>query len=263
MRGSGMSTSDGRAKFYLISLSSAAHHYLIRCRTMRPGLSSCFELYIPLLCPPCIPSSQPPLRAPPRPSFPAPPTACTFPAVAAAMSPSFDEKNASSDRESVPEDGVRKFDPRIAEELQAEEDAHVGVKAVEAAEKVYGKYSKWFLFIGCVSGSLHLNPRPPRSLYPSDACCRCSESRSRATSIPLMARRRTITSLTLPPTLTSTPSFPQSRSPSPLSVRASYATSLYTPVDLVYAHIVACGKPVIAKFADVRSRSQAYIVVRE
>ena len=30
------------------------------------------------------------------------------------------------------------------------EEAHIGVKAVEAAEKVYGRYSKWFLFIGCV-----------------------------------------------------------------------------------------------------------------
>ena len=163
----------------------------------------------------------------------------------------------------LPEDAIPKLDKGYVQEVEAEQDAHVGVKAVEAAEKVYGKYSKWFLFVGYVSGSLHLNPRPPRSLYPSDACCRCSESRSQATSIPLMARRRTITSLTPPPTLTSTPSFPPSRSPSPLSVRASYATSLYTPVDLVYAHIVACGKPVIAKFADVRSRSQAYIVVRE
>lgn len=30
------------------------------------------------------------------------------------------------------------------------DDAQAGVKVVEAAEKVYGKYSKWFLFIGYV-----------------------------------------------------------------------------------------------------------------
>lgn len=29
-------------------------------------------------------------------------------------------------------------------------DAHVGVKRVQAAEKVYGKYSKWILFISYV-----------------------------------------------------------------------------------------------------------------
>ena len=45
------------------------------------------------------------------------------------------------------------LDPEIAEELEAEEDAHGGVRTVEAAEQVFGKYSKWFLFIGCVSSS--------------------------------------------------------------------------------------------------------------
>lgn len=30
------------------------------------------------------------------------------------------------------------------------DEAQVGVKVVEAAEKVYGRYSKWFLFIGYV-----------------------------------------------------------------------------------------------------------------
>ena len=42
------------------------------------------------------------------------------------------------------------LDPEIAEELEAEEDAHGGVRTVEAAEQVFGKYSKWFLFIGYV-----------------------------------------------------------------------------------------------------------------
>lgn len=36
------------------------------------------------------------------------------------------------------------------DDLQLEQDASVGVKTVEAAEKVYGKHSKWFLFIGSV-----------------------------------------------------------------------------------------------------------------
>ena len=44
----------------------------------------------------------------------------------------------------------RVIDPRTAQEIEEEKDAHVGVKTVEAAEKVYGRYSKWFLFIGYV-----------------------------------------------------------------------------------------------------------------
>ena len=53
--------------------------------------------------------------------------------------------------DSLPEAAIPKLDKEIELELQAEEDAHFGVKAVEAAEKVYGRYSKWFLFIGYVS----------------------------------------------------------------------------------------------------------------
>lgn len=34
--------------------------------------------------------------------------------------------------------------------LAAEQDAHAGVKKVEAAQRVYGRYSRWCLFIGCV-----------------------------------------------------------------------------------------------------------------
>ena len=51
----------------------------------------------------------------------------------------------------VTEDAVPKIDPHLVEVIEAEVDAHVGVKKVEAAEKVYGRYSKWFLFIGYVS----------------------------------------------------------------------------------------------------------------
>ena len=49
------------------------------------------------------------------------------------------------------QDVVVALDPKTAREVQEEQDAHVGVKTVEAAEKVYGKYSKWFLFIGYAS----------------------------------------------------------------------------------------------------------------
>ena len=42
------------------------------------------------------------------------------------------------------------LDPRTHEEIQREIDAHVGVARVEAAEKVYGKYSKWDLFSSSV-----------------------------------------------------------------------------------------------------------------
>ncbi|KAM5541824.1 hypothetical protein V8D89_004553 [Ganoderma adspersum] len=48
----------------------------------------------------------------------------------------------------LPEDVIPRLDEQSFKELQAEQDAHIGVKAVEAAEKVYGRYSKWFLFIG-------------------------------------------------------------------------------------------------------------------
>ena len=76
--------------------------------------------------------------------------------------------NSGLIHDDVPEDAIPKLDQEIIEVLQAEEDAHLGVKAVEAAEKVYGRYSKWFLFIGSVLVPLlpidvdHLDsPRPP------------------------------------------------------------------------------------------------------
>nr|VWP00768.1 C3H1-type domain-containing protein [Ganoderma boninense] len=56
-------------------------------------------------------------------------------------------------RTSLPEDANPKLDEQTVKELQAEQDAHLGVKAVEAAEKVYGRYSKWLLFIGLALAS--------------------------------------------------------------------------------------------------------------
>ena len=43
------------------------------------------------------------------------------------------------------------LDPETDSRIGDEQDAQLGVKTVEAAEKVYGRYSKWFLFIGYVS----------------------------------------------------------------------------------------------------------------
>lgn len=37
--------------------------------------------------------------------------------------------------------------PNAMEDIKSS-DAHHGVRAVEAAEKVYGRFSKWLLFIG-------------------------------------------------------------------------------------------------------------------
>ena len=45
-------------------------------------------------------------------------------------------------------DAAPKLDVDIQEKLRAEEDAHLGVKAAEASEKVYGRYVKWLLYTG-------------------------------------------------------------------------------------------------------------------
>lgn len=47
--------------------------------------------------------------------------------------------------------GAGPLDARTQAELLREADAHVGVKKVEAATRVYGPYSKWILFISCVA----------------------------------------------------------------------------------------------------------------
>ncbi|KAH8109673.1 drug:h+ antiporter [Phellopilus nigrolimitatus] len=44
-------------------------------------------------------------------------------------------------------DGLPVLDARTQDEVAQEVDAHVGVKRVEAAEKVHGRYSKWTLFV--------------------------------------------------------------------------------------------------------------------
>ncbi|EMD31052.1 hypothetical protein CERSUDRAFT_163556 [Gelatoporia subvermispora B] len=65
---------------------------------------------------------------------------------------SLSHKDEASLDERNPEERPR-LAASLVEELEAEQDAHVGVKKVEAAEKVYGRYSKWFLFIGLALAS--------------------------------------------------------------------------------------------------------------
>ena len=60
------------------------------------------------------------------------------------------EKRAPPDLRALPEDAIPKIDPSLAQKIQEEEDAHLGVKTVEAAERVYGRYTKWLLFVGLV-----------------------------------------------------------------------------------------------------------------
>ncbi|KAF9229770.1 MFS general substrate transporter [Gyrodon lividus] len=93
----------------------------------------------------------------------------------------------------------------------AERDAHLGVKKVEAALRVYGRYSRWCLFIGLALASY---------IYSLDA--------------------------------------------STTSVYLTFATSsfgehsLISSITVAQSLIVAVGKPVIAKVADVSSRGTAY-----
>ena len=60
----------------------------------------------------------------------------------------------SSSFTGTPEDVI--LDAKTAQEIEEEQDAHLGVKTVEAAEKVYGRYSKWWLFAGYVACPLLL-----------------------------------------------------------------------------------------------------------
>ncbi|KAI1784015.1 MFS general substrate transporter [Ganoderma leucocontextum] len=109
---------------------------------------------------------------------------------------------------------VSTLSPDVAEEIEAEEDAHGGVAAVEAAEQVFGQYSKWFLFLGIGLASY---------VYSLD---------NQTTS-------------------------------NYLAFATSYfgAHSLISSIQVVQSILVAVGKPIIAKVADVTSRATAYLVV--
>jgi MFS family permease len=102
-------------------------------------------------------------------------------------------------------------EPRVP---AAEQDAHAGVKKVEAAQRVYGRYSRWCLFIGIGLASY---------IYSLDAST-------------------TYAYLTF-----ATSFFGQH--------------SLISSITVAQSLIVAVGKPVIAKVADVSSRGTAYVGV--
>lgn len=111
-----------------------------------------------------------------------------------------DEKYASS------EEG-----PHSHEAQSTQVEAHEGVQKIEAIHKVFGKYSKWALFISIALASY---------IYSLDGTT-------------------TWTYLAF-----ATSSFGRH--------------SLISTIQVAQAVIVACGKPVVAKIADVTSRSFAY-----
>lgn len=102
-------------------------------------------------------------------------------------------------------------EPRIP---AVEQDAHAGVKKVEAAQRVYGRYSRWCLFIGIGLASY---------IYSLDA----------------------------------------STTYAYLTFATSFfgKHSLISSITVAQSLIVAVGKPVIAKVADVSSRGTAYVGV--
>lgn len=53
----------------------------------------------------------------------------------------------ASSNEDISEKGLPVLN---ATHVEADTEAHLGVKTVEASEQVYGKYLKWFLYISCV-----------------------------------------------------------------------------------------------------------------
>ncbi|KAI0367328.1 drug:h+ antiporter [Pilatotrama ljubarskyi] len=124
------------------------------------------------------------------------------------------EKSASPALDALPEDAIPKIDPHLAQKIQEEEDAHLGVKTVEAAERVYGRYSKWFLFLGIGLASY---------IYSLDG----------QTTYNYLA----------------------------FATSAFDKHGLISTIQVAQSIIIACGKPVIAKVADVSSRGTSYIVV--
>ncbi|TFK47474.1 MFS general substrate transporter [Heliocybe sulcata] len=103
---------------------------------------------------------------------------------------------------------------RGGEEEEEEEDGTNGVKTVEAAEQVYGRYSRWCLFLGLASAAY---------IYSLDGC-------------------------TTPYYLTfATSTFGEH--------------SLISAIQVSQSIIIAVGKPVIAKIADISSRGVAYLIV--
>ncbi|CDO70201.1 hypothetical protein BN946_scf184942.g1 [Trametes cinnabarina] len=131
------------------------------------------------------------------------------------MPPQFDEKKPSSlSDDGALEAAIPRLDFATKVEIEAEEDAHIGVKTVEAAEKVYGRYSKWCLFIGIALASY---------IYSLDG----------QTTYSYLA----------------------------FATSAFDKHGLISTIQVAQSIIIACGKPVIAKVADVSSRGTSYLVV--
>lgn len=123
------------------------------------------------------------------------------------------EPNSHGGEEEVPSHSSEVDDDTVSA-VVLEEEAHVGVKKVEAALQVYGRYSRWVLFASLALASF---------VYSLDA--------------------------------------------STTSAYLTFATSsfgehsLIGAITVVQSLIVAVGKPVIAKIADVSSRGTAYVTV--
>ncbi|KAL5493064.1 hypothetical protein ACEPAI_4512 [Sanghuangporus weigelae] len=126
-------------------------------------------------------------------------------------------ENEKKDRELDSERGVAPDLPVLDSVIKRELDAHVGVKRVEAAERVWGKYSKWILFISTVSLGL---------------ACYIYSLDGQTTSYYLA-----------------------------FAASSFGRHSLISSVQVAQSVIIAVGKPVIAKIADVTSRAYAYLGV--
>ncbi|KAG2131593.1 major facilitator superfamily domain-containing protein [Suillus bovinus] len=120
-----------------------------------------------------------------------------------------DRNDCSSDA-----DEASVYEPLVRSVLAPEQDAHAGVRKVEAAQRVYGRYSRWCLFVGLGLASY---------IYSLDA----------------------------------------STTYAYLTFATSYfgEHSLISSITVAQSLIVAVGKPVIAKVADVSSRGTAYVSV--
>ncbi|KAF5368687.1 hypothetical protein D9615_010309 [Tricholomella constricta] len=108
------------------------------------------------------------------------------------------------------------IDKKQSSELEPSEDgvAHLGVKTVQATHKVYGRYSKWALFIGLGLAAY---------IYSLDG------------------------------TTTYTYLY--------FAASEFKGHSLISPIQVAQSIIIAVGKPIVAKIADVKSRGTAYAVV--
>ncbi|EPQ50366.1 drug h+ antiporter [Gloeophyllum trabeum ATCC 11539] len=114
--------------------------------------------------------------------------------------------------EDAPADGLDE-DGGLASEEGSEDETN-GVKTVEATEQVYGRYSRWCLFLGLASASY---------IYSLDGC-------------------------TTPYYLT-------------FAASTFGELSLISSIQVSQSIIIAVGKPVIAKIADISSRGAAYVIV--